>query len=287
MKKPGFWDYIREAFHARPIGMFVPPNWIGLGALGLLGILNPGFWLIGAGLELAYLGTLASNPRFQRWVLASRQWSQRLQWQSKVDGLVRQLGSEGQVRYRALEERCRTILDQQLRGSAMIPGVEAQGEGLGRLLWIYLRLLLTRQSIENIVSESSGGPDDVDRLEERARKLKQRLEEEKLSDELRKSLSGQVEILQQRLEKRGEARQKLAFLDAELSRIREQVELVREQAVLSTDPEVVSQRIDQITDTLGGTTEWIREQQQIYGAVEDLLLEPPPISVTGAAKESQ
>ena len=34
---PGAWDYIREAFNARPIGMFVPPNWIGLGAFALLG----------------------------------------------------------------------------------------------------------------------------------------------------------------------------------------------------------------------------------------------------------
>ena len=48
--KPGFGDYVREAFNARPIGMFVPPNWIGLGLFGLLGIINPGFWLIGAGL---------------------------------------------------------------------------------------------------------------------------------------------------------------------------------------------------------------------------------------------
>ena len=61
---------------------------------------------------------------------------------------------------------------------------------------------------------------------------------------------------------RQEARDKLAFLDAELTRIQEQVELIREQAVLTADPETVSQRIDQISATLGGTTEWIRSSSR-------------------------
>ena len=70
------------------------------------------------------------------------------------------------------------------------------------------------------------------------------------------------------------------FLDAELMRIQEQVELIREQAALSTDPELLSQRIDQIAATLGGTAQWIRDQQQVYGAMEDLLAEPPPLRRT-------
>ncbi len=65
------------------------------------------------------------------------------------------------------------------------------------------------------------------------------------------------------------------------------MELVREQAVLSTDPETVSQRIDQITTTLGGTTQWITEQQKIDGAVEDLMAEPPSLSVGASSKQSQ
>jgi len=116
-------------------------------------------------------------------------------------------------------------------------------------------------------------------LEERIGALQARLNES-LSDELKKSLTGQIEILQQRLEKRREAKQKLAFLDAELMRIQEQVELVREQAVLMADPETLSQRIDQITTTLGSTTQWISDQQKIYGAVEDLMAEPPPVQMT-------
>jgi hypothetical protein len=123
-------------------------------------------------------------------------------------------------------------------------------------------------------------------MEQRIQKLQGQLDEPSIGEDLRKSLAGQVEILQQRIEKKREAVEKLAFLDAELMRIQEQVELLREQTVLSTDPETVSQRIDQITTTLGGTSQWIRDQQKIYGAMEDLLYEAPPLAVPGP-KESQ
>jgi hypothetical protein len=284
--KPNFWEYVRAAFSARPVGMFLPPNWVGIAAMGFLGLLNPGFWVIGLGLEFAYLGSLATNERFQRTVAASQQWESRRQWQRRVDDLVQQLGSEGQRRYRALEARCASILDQQQNAAVMPAGLEAQGEGLGRLLWLYLRLLLTRQAIDRIVREQSGpSSDDGSQLENRIHKLESQLADSSLGEELRRSLTGQIEILKQRLQKRTEARDKLAFLDAELTRIQEQVELIREQAVLSTDPQLLSARIDQITATLDGTNQWIQEQQKIYGATEDLLSEPPQITMRAAEKQ--
>ena len=283
--KPRFRDYVRAAFSARPIGMFVPPNWVGLAAFGMLGFLNPGFWIMGFGVELAYLAVLANNERFQRTVAASQQWATKKQWQNRIEELVRQLGDESRQRYRALEARCRSILDQQQRIAVLPSGLEAQGEGLSRLLWLYLRLLLTRQAIDRVLLESVGAGEDRERLEERILRLERQLGEKNLGEELRRSLAGQIDILKQRLQKRSEARDKLEFLEAELIRLQEQVELIREQAILSTDPQMVSTRIDQITATLDGTSQWIREQQQIYGATEDLLAEPPPVSMKVAVKQ--
>jgi hypothetical protein len=124
--KPVFRDYVRAAFGARPIGMLIPPNWIGLGVFGLLGLLNPGFWIIGAALELGYLGALVTHPRFQRLVAAERQHETQRQWQSRLDGIVTQLDPEDQRRYRLLAKRCQAILEQQLRGAEVSPGLEAQ-----------------------------------------------------------------------------------------------------------------------------------------------------------------
>jgi len=236
--------------------------------------------------ELAYLYFMAMNPRFQRFVGGLKLAGVRQQWQEKVQSLISQLGLEDQQRYRVLERRCQTILEQQQTGDAPLE-LKTQGEGLGRLLWIYLRLLLTRQSIAKVLKESTAGESDRTSVDARIKSLEAKVKDTTLGEELRKSLSGQIEILQQRLEKQKEARDKLAFLEAELTRIQEQAELIREQAVLSTNPEVVSQHIDQIAATLGGTTQWIHEQQQIYGTVEDLLTEPPPVTIPSPAKVSQ
>jgi hypothetical protein len=179
-------------------------------------------------------------------------------------------------RYRALEARCREIISQQElahTGTDLSHGLEAQNDSLGKLLWMFLRLLLMRQTIDKVIK----GPEESGTLTDRLETLRQRLDDPGLADTLRTSLQGQIEILEQRLDKRREAREQLAFLDSELIRIREQVELIREQAALSSDPELLTERIDRITSTLGGTADWIREQQRVYGAVEDLLVDPPPL----------
>lgn len=275
--KAGFWDYVREAFNARPIGMLVPPNWIGVGAVALLGIVSPGFWLLGAGLELGYLYMLVTNPRFQRWVDAKRLEANQRGWQLRLEQSVSGLDEDDRRRYRALETRCRSILLQQQGTNPA--SLRAQGEGLGRLLWIYVKLLYTRQSIRRVIREAAPSGEEKGTIESRIKTLEGRVAKKDIGEELRKSLAGQIEILQQRQAKQREAADKLAFVEAELERIQQQAELIREQAVLSTDPETVSQRIDDIAATLGGTTNWILEQQQLYGKVEDLLDEPPSLAV--------
>ncbi len=137
-------------------------------------------------------------------------------------------------------------------------GLEAQQEGLGRLTWMYLRLLVARHAIENVLGEPSGDPSNLNRS---LASLERQVKDEELSTRLRRSLEGQIEILRQRIDRRGEAERQLTFIDAELARIEQQVELIREQAALSTDPELLSQRIDEIAATLGGTSQWIRDQQ--------------------------
>jgi len=93
--------------------------------------------------------------------------------------------------------------------------------------------------------------------------------------------------LRQRLTQRSEGDRKLVFIEAELERIQQQVELIREQAAVSSDSDLLSRRIDEITATLGATGQWIRDQQQVYGAMEDLLTEPPPLVADPLAQERQ
>ena len=283
-QKPGFMSYVTAAFNARPFGMFVAPNWIGLAAMGLLGITNPGFWVLGAGLELGYLLTLATNSRFQRLVASGPLSAARSQWNERINRLLGRLDQEDRGRYAALAERCASILELQTHGGSDTPiGIETQADSLGRLSWMFLRLLVARATILKVLGHSE--VDEV--LEQRRRSLEKQAQDENAPAELRRSLEGQIDILRQRIGQHAEADKKLAFIDAEIARIEEQVELIREQAALSTDPEILSRRIDEITATLGGTGQWIRDQQQVYGAMEDLLTEPPPLAPDTRARETQ
>lgn len=283
--KPGFLNYVAAAFNARPLGMFVAPNWIGLAAFGLLGVANPGFWVLGAGLELGYLLTLSTNARFQRAIASKPLNAARDEWNERITRLTGRLGRDDRARYEALAERTRSIIDIQTHGGADLPeGIEAQADGLGRLLWMFLRLLVARRAIQTVLADNDG---DDGALERRVQALERQARGESVDADLRRSLAGQIEILGQRIAQREEAERKLAYTDAELTRIEQQVELIREQAALSTDPEILSRRIDEIAATLGGTGQWIRDQQKVYGAMEDLLTEPPPLTTDARARESQ
>src|SRR5207249_1633147 len=171
-----------------------------------------GFWIIGAGCELAYHGWLGTHPRFQHLVEGGRLLGERRRWQERLLDLLRQLPPEDQQRYRTLQGRCEGILEQQAHGAAVSTGLQEQGEGLGRLVWIYLRLLLIRESIKRIIRESESLHEDKPQMEARISKLQEQLKQPTLSEDLRKSLTSQVEIVQQRLEEKGEAGEKLVFL---------------------------------------------------------------------------
>jgi len=282
--RPGFLDYVTAAFNARPIGMFVAPNWVGLTAFGLLGVANPGFWVLGAGLELGYLLTLATNRRFQQTVEARPITAARQEWNDRIQRVLGRLTPEDRRVYDELSERCRSILELQLQGTTdSPPGLETQADGLGRLSWTFLRLLLARRTIGTVLG---GARNDLD-LQRKMAALERQQQQPGLSEELARSIGGQLEILRQRLTQRSEGDRKLVFIEAELERIQQQVELIREQAAVSSDSDLLSRRIDEITATLGATGQWIRDQQQVYGAMEDLLTEPPPLVADPLAQERQ
>ncbi len=281
--RPSFWKCLVAAFSARPFGMFVPPNWIALSAIGLLGLRNPGFWLIGAGVELAYLFSLATNKKFQDWVARRGSAGSDKAFQEKQDALIARLSDTDQARYVAFVSRCRTILDQFHQLDSSGAAAQVQAEGLGKLTWVYLRLLLARRAMLRVLKDPSTS--ETEELQVRLDRVKARLDEKTMDEDLRKSLGSQAEILAQRVNQRSEGRDKLEFLEAEILRIQEQVELLREQSALGADADGLSRRLDEITGSLGGATEWIADQQKVYGQLDDLLDEPPPLTPRTRQKE--
>jgi len=273
--KPGFRTYLGAAFNARPLGMPLPPNWLALAAVGMLGVLNPGFWLIGAGLEVAYLLWLTSNARFRTTVDAAHLDADSGSWQARRAGLLARLTPALRQRQEQLEERCRFVLNQGGDDGALSA---QQADNLAQLAWVHLRLLLSRQRLDQVVTEADAPADIAARIAA----LKTQLAGPVASDTLRASLASQLDILTARAAGHAHARDQLALIDAELERLRQQVELVREQSALASDPAGASRAIDALGATLGETNRWLTDQRQSLGEVDDLTAAPPPAAIFSA-----
>jgi hypothetical protein len=278
----GFLGYVKEAFSARPFGMWLPPNWAFLAAIAVLGLLNPGIWLIGLGLEIAYLQLLGMNARFRGWVDARDLAATREATGSRLDRALAALAPDRRERFDRLNRLCRTILDNETADATADRSLHARG--LDHLLWIHLRLLKTQQSLDDLIARFHGPDADVD---DQLRAVESKLADAALGEDLRRSLTSQRDILQKRLRTLAEARDKFAFTESELQRIEQQAALIRDQSHLQAAPEVISERIDEAATELSTTSDWIQSQQRFLGSIDDLVDERPAILTTTSPIQTQ
>lgn len=258
-----------KAFTFRPLGMPIPPNFFGLAAFGMLGgLVSPGFWLIGAGLEVAYLALLAKNPRFRAVAEAGRAAGRGEDERVRAyEDLLARLPPEDRARQERLEERCAEI-------AASLPPDAAleQEERLAQLAWLHLRLLGARGSLRAIVSEAGAEARGLQAQEDAARA---RLRDGELPAELRTSLEQQVEVIDRRQAAHAEARTRLDRAEAELERITQQVALVRDQARLAAGEGVIAGAVDALAASLDEASRFAEAERELLG-LDDPLVAPPP-----------
>jgi hypothetical protein len=263
----GTRSYLAAAFNARPFGMPVPPNWFGIAAFALLGALvNPGLWLIGAGLEGLYLWTLSRNSRFRATVDAGGKGED---WVARYNSLSHHLDEDARSRQASIEAQAREIVDLLSRTGA----TEMQKSDVRQMAWLHLKLLAARASVLQVINVA-----DRERraLEEQERRVIDRLSEETLSDELKRSLEQQLEVLRSRRAAHTDAQHRRELIEAELERLRQQVSLVREQALLATDEHSVASSLDALSASLNEANRWLRDQRELFAGLEGLTDEPPP-----------
>ncbi len=277
-----FWDYVKEAFHRRaqlPLLGMMPANKMALAAFAVLGLANPGFWFLGAGLEVAYLTWLAGSERFQKLVKAERLLEVQESWKERVHQSVARLSEEGRDRYRRLLGQCRRILgiSETFDGDSLGNFRDMRARSLNQLLGIYLRMLTSKEVIKaNVVGL------DREKLQEEARKLEKRLAETSDEGPLARSLQGTLDIHRRRLENLDRAGDSLKVIDAELDRIEKQVELIREESAVSGKPELLSTRLDAVTSAMSETTRWMDQHSDFFSSLagderEDVLSQLPDL----------
>ncbi|MEM7482106.1 MAG: hypothetical protein AAF481_13100 [Acidobacteriota bacterium] len=267
-KSLGFGDYLKAAFFRKvnvPLLGAVPLNLMLVGVFGVLGIANPGFWLLGAAVELGLVTATAASERFQKVVQGEALQAAQQRFDHKVQKSIVRLSPAGRERYRRLLQECRRILGitegigrDDLGGNL----ADMKARNLNQLLGIFLRLLASRESIVQNLKDL-----DRDILALEIADLQERLA--KIGDEadpaLRRSLEGTLEIQQRRLENLERADKSLRVIDSELARIEQQVELIREESAVSGGPGALSTRLDSVTATMTETHRWMDENRDLLG----------------------
>ena len=138
------WRYIKEAFWVRvslPAVGPLPVNALAVLGFGLLGFGEHALWLMGLGLETAYLFTLATNPRFQNVLLAQDRLRMRQSTEQTQRGLLERLTPEARARAEQMEEKVRQAATLS-RGKEDFDSLEdSDQEALEKLGALHLRLL--------------------------------------------------------------------------------------------------------------------------------------------------
>jgi hypothetical protein len=265
MTEPSLWDYARAAFFARRrvkgLGG-VPFNALGVLAVAVAGLLNPGIWLIGGGLELAYLTWLSHNERFRTLVRGERLRRSARSLDEQLESMVAGLSTESQARWRRLRQRCGQIRERAAAAAPALGGIDGASEaGLNSLLTIHARLLASREALRGYMAEGTR-----QELERKVEAAAQRLAAA-TSDAVKRSVESSLEILKKRVEHARQAGEHLQVVEAELDRIENQVDLIAEDLAVSGDPTVLSARIDAVTSTLTEANRFLQANELLVGAL--------------------
>lgn len=262
-------SYVTAAFNARPFGMPVPPNWFIVAAFAVLGALvNPGLWVMGIGVEGLYLWALSRNQRF-RDAVDSGNPRPRTDWNARYVALATGLDNESRNHQSAIEQQAAEIVVLLARTGAN----ESQMADVRQMAWLHLKLLAARASFIQVIA-SAGREHKA--MDEQQQRIRDRLDRGDCDDDLKRSLEQQLEVILSRRAAHSDADRRRELVDAELERLRQQVSLVREQALLATDEHSAAQSLNAVSASLNEANRWLKDQRELFAGLDDLTDEAPP-----------
>jgi len=205
----------------------------------VLGLGHPGFWLLGLGLEVAYLFGFAFNPGFQKWVQIQEHTFTQVDEDVERQVLVRYLSPGSRDRLQSLEQKCKRIIEMQIVGKAEGAVLEANRVALVDLMWVCLKLLVAEQSLHK---PESGRVEQSIRQE--INTLEHDLHQSDISHSVRESKQATLNILEKRLRNIERRDQYLAETQSNLKRIEAQIDLAMNEVEMQGRPEFISTDIE-------------------------------------------
>lgn len=280
----GTKDYLKEAFLFRWNLLFFLGGTAAAALTPLAPVLLP---LVGAG-ELAYLAGLISMPRF-RAAIDAKLHSLRAGGLQDVPAvpavslvtMLSGLPAEARTRFERLHARCLEMrgIAAGVRGAAgnqAGAAEEIRTPGLDRLLWLFLRLLLSKTALDRFLKTMDG-----QEISGRLGELRKSLATAQAAGDERvvRSLQDSIAMGELRLDNFGKAKKNAEFVAVELDRIEGKIQALAEMAVNRQDPDFLSSQVDSAAESMRQTEKAVSELQHLTGLGEQLE-EPPAILET-------
>ncbi|HKH74203.1 MAG TPA: hypothetical protein VKA59_22750 [Vicinamibacterales bacterium] len=275
----GLKDYLKEAFFFRWNLLFFVGGLAGAAIAPLPDITFP---LVFAG-ELAYLAALTSLPRFRAAIDAKAHAAQKTtpDVETAAPSLVIMLaGLPGDLRRRfeQLHARCVEMrhLAVGVRGAAgrdAGSAEEIRTPGLDRLLWLFLRLLMSKNALDRFLTTMSS-----EEISSRLEQVRKDLASAQGAGDERivRSLQDSVAMAELRLDNYERAKKNAQFVSIELDRMESKIRALAEMAVNRQDPDLISSQVDSAAESMRQTEKAVSELQHLTGLADELQ-DPPPI----------
>jgi hypothetical protein len=275
----GLGDYLKEAFFFRWNLLFFLGGIAGAAIAPLADVTFP---LVIAG-ELAYLAALTSLPRFRAAIdakihaLAGTPPAAATAAPSLVVMLAG-LPGEARQRFERLHARCvemRTLALGVRGASGREAGSaeEIRTPGLDRLLWLFLRLLMSKHALDRFLTTMSS--EEISTRLEQVRKdlaAAQQAGDERIV----RSLQDSIAMSELRLDNFERAQKNAQFVSIELDRIEGKIQALAEMAVNRQDPDLLSSQVDSAAESMRQTEKAVTELQHLTGLADELQ-DPPAI----------
>ncbi len=232
----------------------------GTGLLGTVPAWLPELILVlGAGLELLYLGVMPRHERFQRHV-RSQKMAERRKAPSQRE-IFSQLRNRSQRRYAKLRKLKDEIRSNYQRLSYTSQGLlDSHLKKIDGLLESYLELLHQRERYRDFRDSAT-----ENRIIKSIEALKRDMADD--SDRVRSVKERRLKVLEQRLARYHKAQENLEIIGAQLGTIEDVVKYIHEQSWTLQDPEEVTVQLDSLLEEVEATRSSIHE-------IEDVFAEP-------------
>ena len=238
--------------------------------------------LVAAG-ELALITYLASNPRFQRTIDAGGIDPDRVDenLNRRFYELYSGLNPASQKRFEDLRVRCESLRDlavpRESSHGSLDKMADSQLQGVNRLLWVYLKLLHTRATLEQFFKSTN--EQEITNLEDSTRVRLSQLPKGDLSensDRKRRSLEDTLATATARKDNLKRARENFEYIELELERIAAKLTALSELAVNRQDPGMLTNEVDDVARSVEGTEQAIGELQ-VYSGLTQADMQAPAI----------